>query len=71
MIQRDVDTLEHESGLRPLGEFPDHCERCRRHAEMLARQAECTHEHLTHIRAWGGDVLAALCEECGATSESS
>jgi hypothetical protein len=56
--QRVVDGWEHESGLRPLGEFPDHCERCR-------LVATCEHEDITEMRTWAGDVYLSLCSRCG------
>jgi hypothetical protein len=34
--------LEHAT-IRPLGEFPDHCPRCRRVAETWALQETCDH----------------------------
>lgn len=51
--------LEHASGLRPLGEYPDHCERCR-------AAHGCGHEERLNIYTWGSQVpTRQICERCG------
>lgn len=58
--------LEHESGLRPLGEYPDHCYRCRMVAERRAHQAACAHESVSQVKRWGsGAVVLRSCADCG------
>lgn len=67
MSDRIVD-LEHESGLRPLGDFPDHCTRCGEVAERRAEQAACLHDGgVVEVKAWGVGVVARSCADCGAS----
>lgn len=66
MSQRIVD-LEHESGLRPVGDFPDHCARCRAAAERRGAQEACSHKgDVVEVRAWGVGIIARSCADCGA-----
>ncbi len=57
-MSRRIDAAEHDSGLRPLGEYPDHCEQCK-------RIHECEHEHVQQVVTFGGEVMARFCETCG------
>ena len=52
-----IDEAEHASGLRPLGEYPDHCARCR-------RVSECDHTDTVEHSTWDGTVYAQTCA-CG------
>ena len=61
----DVLRAEHESGLRPLGEYPDHCDDCRWRADMIERQATCAHEWTNEVRTMDGRVVMRLCDSCG------
>lgn len=67
MRQYDIDTLEHESELRPLGEYPDHCGRCAQTAATRELQAACAHEDTSEIRTFGGGVVARVCVDCGSS----
>lgn len=59
------DDLEHESGLRPLGEYRDHCARCRQTFDLRERQAACPHESVTGIKTWAGETIHQVCSDCG------
>lgn len=43
----NINEAEHASGLRPIGDYPDHCPTCRGVAEMRDRQASCDHNPVT------------------------
>lgn len=59
MTLQDQNALEHSSGLRPLGEYPDHCDRCR-------VVHGCGHEELQNIYTWGSDTpTRQICTRCG------
>ncbi len=58
MSDVDIIRLEHSSGLRPIGEYPDHCPTCR-------RVHDCEHTDLVNITAWDGTILQTTCEWCG------
>lgn len=59
------DSLEHESGLRPLGEYRDHCPSCARVVAMRERQAACAHETTIEHKVFSGETIARHCEDCG------
>jgi hypothetical protein len=61
--------LEHAT-IRPLGEYPGHCERCRQIAETKALQENCGHESLleeVEVTSFGspGVVTITICSRCG------
>jgi len=64
MSQEAQDSLEHTSGLRPFGEYPDHCDRCR-----VAHG--CAHAGpLTEFHDGTGHVFLRACDNCGIRIEA-
>lgn len=64
--EREIVQLEHESGLRPVGDDPGHCGACARVHATRQRQAVCSHGSVDEVRTLGGDVFRT-CIDCGAS----
>lgn len=56
--------LEHESGLRPLGEYSAHCHRCHVEAARRERAATCEHGQTDEVATLAG-VVRRWCHDCG------
>ena len=63
---KTTEQLEHESGIRPLGEYPDHCWECRARSDLEAKQAACSHDFTAEAKTFGGYVYARWCDDCHA-----
>lgn len=62
------DEAEHASGLRPIGDYPDHCRVCRDVAARRQRQDACEHHWETlefHNQSGDRTHVRTYCSRCG------